>query len=78
VIQIRESYKSHFKTKRLKLTLIRQTKLLHTCHVHLELALITEEILPVAGSAIALVGATWGRLGSMVLVRCGRPFLACL
>lgn len=62
--------------KRINLTLVRQTELFHTSHVHLKLALIAEEVLTVAGSAIALVGATGCRLGSMVLVWCGRPFLA--
>jgi hypothetical protein len=38
--------------------LVWQAKLLDTSHVHFELALVREEVLAVAGSTIALVGAT--------------------
>ena len=59
-----------------RLTLVWQTKLFHTGHVHFELALIREEVLAVAGSAIALIGAAGCRLWSMVFIWGGRPFLA--
>ena len=44
--------------------------------MHFELALIGEEVLAVAGGTIALIGATGGRLRSVVLIWGGRPFLA--
>jgi len=56
--------------------LVGQAELLHPRHVHLELALVAEEVLAVARGPIALIGATACRLRSMVLVGGGRPFLA--
>ena len=58
------------------LTLVWQTELLHARHVHFELALVREQVLTIAGSAVALVSATGGRLRPMMLIRCWRPFLA--
>jgi hypothetical protein len=59
-----------------QLTLVWQTKLLHARHVHLELALVREEVLTVAGGPVTLIGATRSRLGPVVLIGCRCPFLA--
>ena len=57
------------------LTLIGKIKLLHACHVHLELTLVAEQVLAVAGR-VRVGSATRGRLGSVVLIRRRCPFLA--
>ena len=44
--------------------------------MHLEVALISEQILTVARIAVGLVGARASRLGSVVLAWGRRPFLA--
>ena len=58
------------------LTLIWQAELFHASHMHFELALIAEEVLAVACSAVALVCAAAGRLRPMVLIWRRCPFLA--
>ena len=58
------------------LTLVRQIELLHASHMHLEVALVREQVLSVAHGAVRLVSARRGRLGTVVFIRSRRPFLA--
>lgn len=62
--------------RRARLTFVWQVYMFHPRHVHLEVALIGEEVLAVADCAVRLIGARAGRLGPVVLVRRWRPFLA--
>ena len=63
------------------LTLVGQAKLLHACHVHLEGALVGEQIASIARVLIEPVAvgcAAGGGCWSVVLIGCRCPFLACL
>ena len=62
--------------RRARLTFVWQVYMFHPRHMHLEVALIGEEVLAVADCAVRLIGARAGRLGPVVLVRRWRPFLA--
>lgn len=46
--------------------------------MHLEVALVAEQVLAVVRCPVGLVGARAGGLGPVVLVGCRCPFLACL